>query len=507
MRRPNILFIMSDQEQTWSLLPQELGRPGFDRLMRRGTGFSRHHVVAVPCGPSRSVIYTGQHTAHTGLHTNPNRASGAAMSSDVPTIGSMLREHGYYTAYKGKWHLSSIEPPVPFRANAGHALEEFGFSEFNPGGDPVGLVWDGYKNDPAVASDAARWLLGHGGKPADRPWFLAVNFVNPHDVMFFDPTGAMNTTGTSPVPRRPAPMAPVYERAWDVALPASLREDRTRKPAAQAAFGAFVNAVLGEIPREDEHAWRALRSYYYNCLRDLDQHVETVLRALTDAGHADDTVVVYTSDHGEAAGAHGFREKPMSLYREVVNVPLIISHPDVPSGGLSGSLSSSLDIVPTLLGLAGVPQQLRAERYPQLRGVDLSTVVAEPSRSTARDEVGVLVSMSRPPMAVPASRPGVAPATSRTCLQGLYDGRWKFARYFALADTHPTRRAGAGRPGDDLESHSDLEMYDTHVDEHEMQNLAYHSDYRPVRDRLAAQLARAVELEIEAVPAVARRAG
>jgi arylsulfatase len=299
---------MSDQEQAWDLLPPGLTRPGLDSLLETGTGFARHHVVAVPCGPSRSVIYTGQHTARTGLHTNPSRQSGASMSSQVPTLGGMLREHGYYTAYKGKWHLSNIEPPVPFRGSAVDALEEFGFSEFNPDGDPVGLAWDGFRNDPAVASDAARWLHGHGAKPSEEPWFLAVNFVNPHDVMFFDPTGRMNRTGSSPVPRRPAPVSPLYERDWDVPLPRSHREDRSLKPAAQAALGAFVNAVLGEIAPDDETAWRALRSYYYNCLRDLDQQVSVVLRALADSGHTDDTVVVYTSDHGEAAGAHGYRE-------------------------------------------------------------------------------------------------------------------------------------------------------------------------------------------------------
>jgi arylsulfatase A-like enzyme len=491
MRRPNILFIMSDQEQTWDLLPQGLTRPGLDSLLERGTGFLRHHVVAVPCGPSRSVIYTGQHTARTGLHTNPSRQSGAAMSSSVPTIGGLLREHGYYTAYKGKWHLSNVEPPVPFRASAEDALQEYGFAEFNQDGDPVGLAWDGFRNDPAVASDAARWLHGHGGKPTDQPWFLAVNFVNPHDVMFFDPTGRMNTTGRSPVRRRPAPVGELYEREWDVPLPVSLAEDRSNKPGAQAALGAFVSAVLGEIPLDDEEAWRSLRSYYYNCLRDLDRHVRVVLQALADSGHADDTIVVYTSDHGEAAGAHGYREKPTSVYREVLNVPLVLTHPDASGGQVTSGLSSSVDLVPTVLRLAGLSESTLAERHPQLRGVDLSELVAAPSSATRRDTDGVLVSMSRPPMTVPDQGAATQPATTRTCLQGLLDGRWKLSRYFAAGQEQAI-------DVDRLDADADLELYDTVTDPHEITNLAYEPEHREVRDRLARQLIAAVEREVGA---------
>jgi arylsulfatase len=487
MRRPNILFIMSDQEQIWNLLPEGLTRAGLDSLLARGTAFTRHHVVAVPCGPSRSVIYTGQHTAHTGLHTNPSRQSGAAMSSSVPTIGGMLRDHGYYTAYKGKWHLSNVEEPVPFRSSTEDALQDFGFAEFNPDGDPVGLAWDGYRNDPAVASDAASWLHGHGGKPTDQPWFLAVNFVNPHDVMFFDPTGRMNATGRSPVRRRPAPVGEVYEREWDVGLPDSLREDRSLKPGAQAALGAFVSAVLGEIPLDDDEAWRSLRSYYYNCLRDLDRHVAVVLKALADSGHQDDTVVVYTSDHGEAAGAHGYREKPTSMYREVLNVPLVVTHPDVAGGQVTEALSSSVDLAPTVLALAGVSGTTLGERHHQLRGVDLSEVLAAPSRPTRRDADGILVSMSRPPMAAPGTDAGAS--TRRTNLQGLYDGRWKLSRYFE-----------AGRElvvdAERLDEDADLELYDTESDPHEMANLAYDAEHRAVRDRLGRHLAGALEREV-----------
>lgn len=108
---PNVL-IMSDQEQHWSHLPAELHRPGTDWLLGRGMAFEQHHAVTVPCGPSRSTIYTGQHTQHTKVLTNPSCHGSAGMASSVPTLGTMLRAAGYYTAYKGKWHVSVIEPPT-----------------------------------------------------------------------------------------------------------------------------------------------------------------------------------------------------------------------------------------------------------------------------------------------------------------------------------------------------------------------------------------------------------
>lgn len=481
MRRdqPNILLILSDQEQHPSLLPAELERPGFEWLLAHGTSFTRHHVVTLACGPSRSVIYTGQHTPHTGVMTNPGSGGRPGMSASVPTIGTMLREHGYYTAYKGKWHVSVIEQPTAFTASTVTALEPYGFAEYTADGDPVGQPWDGFRHDPAVASDAGGWLLGRSGcKPADSPWFLAVNFVNPHDVMFFDATGRMETTRNArlPVRRLPEPLAPPYGRSWDVPLPASFNDDLSAKPSSQRLQARVIEAMLGELPHDDEEAWRALRSYYLNCLLDLDRSVDALLRALVASGHDRDTVVIYSTDHGEAAGAHGMREKPTSLYREVVNVPLVVVHPDSAGGTQTAALSSAVDLVPTMLGFAGVKADERAERHPDARGLDQGVALADPRSAGPRCDRGVLFCMDRPPA---RSTDGQPPP--RSSMRGVFDGRWKFARYFAAGD----------------ERDSEQELYDTVTDPSEMHNLASDPSCGDHMLRLRAALDQLVESEID----------
>ena len=121
----------------------------------------------------------------------------------VKTTVHLLRQQGYYTAYKGKWHLSKIADG----ANLGYgpypttrdALEPFGFSDYNDDGDPHGITWTGFKFDPQPASSAANWLAGKGrAMSGKQPWFLAANFTNPHDVMYFDDTdGAQARTRLS----------------------------------------------------------------------------------------------------------------------------------------------------------------------------------------------------------------------------------------------------------------------------------------------------------------------
>ena len=170
--------------------------PGHERLRNRGVAFRNFQVNSTPCGPSRSVIYSGQHTQHTRMFVNPNVPPHPELPRDMPSMGSIFRELGYYTAYKGKWHLSNVNHGVNFDSQrfpeTSAALEPWGFSEYTHDGDHHGLVWDGFMHDGAIAADAANWLLGKsGGKPDNKPWLLAVNFVNPHDIMFFDATGRM----------------------------------------------------------------------------------------------------------------------------------------------------------------------------------------------------------------------------------------------------------------------------------------------------------------------------
>ncbi len=106
-RQPNILFILVDQERYFKEHPKELEIPGRRRLMDMGVTFTNHYIASAVCTSSRSVIYSGQHMPVTGMFDNVNFPFVPSLTTNLPTIGTMMRQLGYYTAYKGKWHLAS----------------------------------------------------------------------------------------------------------------------------------------------------------------------------------------------------------------------------------------------------------------------------------------------------------------------------------------------------------------------------------------------------------------
>jgi len=502
-RRPNILLILSDQERHWDDLPEGMERRALDWLRERGTSFTHHHAHTTPCSPSRSTIYFGQHTQHTRMTANLDAPpTFPQLAPGMPSIGHLLRAQGYYTAYKGKWHLSPFahDPGLMYGIypNSSAALEPYGFSDFNTDGDPHGSTWTGYRCDAQTASTAAQWLATRGRALRGRqPWFLAVNFVNPHDIMYFSSGPAQEASRLRRdllSPLAAPPVGGLYDKVWDVPLPKSFHaDDLARKPWAQRSYVEVCNMLYGRIAPDDEAAWRAYQSYYFNCIRDMDRHAHTVLQALERSGMADDTIVVFSADHGEMAGAHQLRQKGPHMYRENIRLPLVIRHPDVRGGATSAALSSCIDLAPTLLGFAGVTPQATAEHYPALKGVDLAAAVASPTARTERDRRGILLNYGVPLYIDPAfmrlmiesdagSVAGAAlqvglthgqmfPSRERRgFFRGIHDGRFKFARYFAPADHH--------RPDDweTLSARNDLELYDTLADPDELDNLAARPD-------------------------------
>ncbi len=472
-KRPNILFIVVDQLHSLADLPANLPLPNIRRFQRQGLSFSNYHVHQAPCGPSRSVIYTGQHVQHTGMYTNPPAEYAVLdpagpppleLSPSFVTIGKMLREQGYFTAYKGKWHLSVINQKVrastPGRSypDASKALEPYGFADYGFDGEDAGWMWAGFSHDGFIAADALQELrrLARGGS-GGKPWYLAVNFVNPHDIMFYSDDEERNS-GPFGI-TLPPPMVAPYDKPFDAPLPVSLhKDDLSTKPAAQRPRGP--GGAAGPR-RRDDAAWRVYRSYYFNCIRDVDNHIGQVLDGLDRLGLAKDTLVILTADHGEQAGAHGLSGKGGTMYKETLRVPLIVRGAGIPAGKTTAALAGSVDLSPTLLALSGAGGRTRAERWPNIHGVDLGPVLADPSARTERDQRGVLFNF--------LSAPGPAPQAGeelRTQLRGVFDGRYKYARYFAIHQHHV--------PADwaTLIAHNDLELYDTQTDPDELTNLA-----------------------------------
>ena len=278
--RPNVLLLVSDQERSWMDLPGSLDLPAHDKLLNRGTGFNQYYVNTSPCSPSRSVMFTGQHTQQTGVIANLGLPPFNELASSVPTLGHMLREQGYHTAYKGKWHLSHIAESSDLTygqvETTTDALLPYGFADFNLNGDPHGSHLSGFIFDKVTASDTVGWLHDH--RDDQQPWFLAVNFVNPHDIMFYSSGPEQKNTRLRENylgPISAGPKTGVYAKQWDVPLPKSFyADDLSTKPWAHRTDVEICNQVYGHIAPDDEQAWQGLQSYYLNCIRDVDQSID-----------------------------------------------------------------------------------------------------------------------------------------------------------------------------------------------------------------------------------------
>ena len=185
----NIVFVLTDQERYFGDYPDELEVPARRWLMEQGVTFANHYIASTYCTSSRSVIYTGQHMPNTGMFDNANFEFVGSMSPRIPTVGTMLRDAGYYTAYKGKWHLASELDPDPEQDHDFSGdMERYGFSDWNPTGDVIGNPWDGFVRDNGTMVAAIEWLRAKGLKlrAEGTPWFLSVDLVNPHDIMYFN---------------------------------------------------------------------------------------------------------------------------------------------------------------------------------------------------------------------------------------------------------------------------------------------------------------------------------
>jgi arylsulfatase A-like enzyme len=167
--RPNILFVMSDQERHWDWLPSSVRLPWRERLRAEGLTFRNHWTHSSPCSPSRATVQTGLHVPQHGVLDNASLPWQAGLDPTTPTIGSILRQAGYRSSYLGKWHVSHGPSPD---------MEAYGYSDWE-GNDQhwVGLAGTGVRYDPIIADMAAAWLRQHASSP--EPWFLTVGLVNP----------------------------------------------------------------------------------------------------------------------------------------------------------------------------------------------------------------------------------------------------------------------------------------------------------------------------------------
>ncbi len=502
-KRPNILMIVTDEERFH--LPRAGGfdLPAHDRLRAAGTTFTNYYAASAMCSSSRSVIYTGQHMPLTEIHDNDNMPYVDPLDPKLGTIGTMLRSAGYYCTYQGKWHLSKLylDPADPKPTT--NALEPYGFSEWNDWGDIDGGAWAGLRVDPVIAGQAVKWLRDRAPVvEAEQPWFMAVNFVNPHDIMSFDfggkPEVQLPPNLAHAVVAKPPADVPIYRRQWDVKLPASVRDDLSGAAPAIREYSQVMDVAFG--PVADDAHWYAALNFYLNCTRDVDRSIDAVLDALVASGQADNTVVIFSADHGDLVASHALRQKGNLVYDENFHVPFIVCHPDVGGGGETAALASAVDIAPTILEFAGIDEQAVATEYPALRGHSLRPALGG---GNVRD--GVLTAVEAvtyvdadfwrhfadadvaDKIMSGALRPDWR---KRGFLRGYTDARYTFGRYFSPIEPNRPRDVDA------LFANNDVVLYDRETDPGETTNLAYEPAQRALVAEYNTKLETMITTEI-----------
>lgn len=561
--QPNILFIMVDQQRYPTVYETEELRAWQKEylkaqtiLAKNGFTFKNHYAGSTACSPSRTTIYTGQYPSLHGVTQTGGAAKGAydpdifwLDPSTVPTMGDYLRVAGYQTYWKGKWHASAADILIPGTKSAylsyysengvpipsneerymrANVLDDFGFNGWigpephgaNPRNSGSSAATGVSGRDPVYAEQTVdliqeldqeyRKKEGH----PDKPWFIASSFVNPHDIAIF---GAITR------------VSPQFDFKVDPSVPfippaPTATESLSTKPIAQFSYGNVYPQALQ--PLEDTVFYRRL---YYSLQLEADRQICKILNALMKSAFYHNTIVIFTSDHGELLGAHGgLFQKWYQAYEESIHVPLIIHNPVLfKKPAVTTMLTSHVDLLPTLLGMAGLNvekiqkklSKAHTEVHP-LVGRDLTPLLLgerkfkgaeEPLYFMTDDNVtkglNQVSAFGIPYHAV------VQPNSVETVIAALPTGQggtneiWKYSRYFAnpqfqtvsgRSEQFPYRGpvAETFNPGCRIDPPSgelipdQYEMYNLTCDPLEVENLIHHTcpELKQVRKILAGLL-------------------
>jgi arylsulfatase A-like enzyme len=306
----------------------------------------------------------------------------STLDSAFPTWGTMLREHGYSTWWFGKWHLDANDRWWT-RSDGSWALDRYGFA----GGtfpSPNGAPGQGWRVDGGIADQFTRWLDTTAA--ADGGWCTTVSFVNPHDIAWW-------YRWTNPYPNEASAPSVVASLPPNFETPTELGERGA--PRVQQSLIDVADVSFGPVPFYGPAvvaSWLPFLDLYVKVQRAVDGHVARVLNALAQRPQLmENTVVVFTSDHGEYGGSHGLRGKGAGVYDEAIRVPLIVTDFSGQLGvtpGARGQLTSSVDLAPMLLTLATGSGDWRSDaRYAQIAGrADLLAIARDPG-APGRDYV------------------------------------------------------------------------------------------------------------------------
>ena len=441
--QPNILFVFSDQ-QRWDTLgcygsPVEGISPNLDAMAREGVRFENAFTCQPVCGPARSCLQTGVYGTETGCWRND-----IALPLDAVTLPRLLRPVGYEVGYIGKWHLASTGPainhrskPVPPAYRGGYvdywlASDVLEFTShgydghmFDADMSPVEFPEGRYRVD-CLTDFAIDYLRTRDGQ---QPFFLFLSYIEPHhqnDHKHFEgPKGSKERFKDAPVPEDLKPLDGDWHEEWPD---------------------------------------------YLGCCASLDEGVGRIRAELRQLGLSDNTLVVYTSDHGCHFRTRNSEYK-RSCHESSIHVPMLAYGPGFQGGRVIDGLVSLIDLPPTLLTAGGVAPP------GQMRGRPLQGLIDGTARDW-RDEVFVQISESQIGRAV------------RTA-------RWKYS-----VSVPGKAEWDSGARGD---SYTEEFLYDLDADPHEQNNLVRDAGLADVRaelaQRLRGRMVDAGEKEPEILPA------
>jgi arylsulfatase A-like enzyme len=392
--KTNILFITSDQ-QHWSALGYlnpEVSTPNLDRLVRRGTIFQRAYTVNPTCTPTRASWITGLYPSQHGAYS-----LGTKLMEHVPTVGDIFQEHGYQTTLVGKAHFQPLKGTDQFTSlesypilhdldfwrnfhgpfygfqhvelarnhtDESHAgqhyalwMEEKGYKDwrkyFLPGHDHLeaGQPWEIPEeiHYNAWIAERTNALMAQYSQD-DQPFFLWASFFDPHpQYMVPEPYASMYNPESVTVPEhRPGEFndKPPYFKFS--------QQENPDFSAYQEADGNGIHGAGSHLRSRETKAKNI--ATMYGMMTMLDKYIGKILDKLDELGLAENTLVCFTSDHGDFWGQHGLVAKAIHHYEDLLRIPLVVSMPGtIPQGVQSSALQSTLDLPQTFLSFAGLP--------------------------------------------------------------------------------------------------------------------------------------------------------
>ncbi|MCC2684503.1 MAG: sulfatase [Paenibacillaceae bacterium] len=357
MNKPNVLMIYTDQQSCWTLGCYGgtlIDTPHIDRIAAEGVRLNHYFVNSAVCTPSRGCMMTGRYPSFHGAFRN-NKPLGA----NERTLGHLFAEQGYDTAYMGKWHLDG-DPYPGFASETGGQGRGFADHRYMFNRGHFKEVLEQAQDHPQLSEEIGDertfmtdWLADKAveyiTQPRDKPFLLVVSIPDPH---------------TPHTVRAP------YDQMYDpqeMPIPETFHEETLPDWAENDQWGRKkqVYSSMDDLEQQEERL-RKVKAQYCGQVKCIDDNVGKMLDALQKQGVLDDTIVVFTSDHGEYMGEHGLRGKN-NLYETAYRVPFLIRWPSgLRVAGIVDRVVTSVDVLPTLLRLIG------AAPHDRIQGRDAS---------------------------------------------------------------------------------------------------------------------------------------